>query len=155
MSLLTQVNERSDGNFYFQQSGGANAITSFTGAGIIGTMTSAGGIFSHVFPYTFQAGTYYVQALVELDVVASASGDVLTCYLAQEGLLNTDIVVSTFNGSGYSAGSVGRLMLTGYIKTQPSTSGLSWVVQSNGIGANSIYQIKSPTNSFIFIQKVA
>ena len=153
MSLLTQVNERTEGNFYFQQNGGANAITSLAGVGILGTITNSTSSVNHVYPYTFQNGIYYVQVQIEIDVNATTAGDILVCSTAQNGVLNPNELVATFSASGYSAGQAGRLMLEGYVKCIPG-SGLNVVVGTYGVGVSSSYQIQNPTNSFVYIQKV-
>lgn len=151
MSLLTSTNERSKGDFFFTLSQGS--ITSLAGAGIIGTITNSVGTASHVFPYSFQSGTYYIQAQVEILVNATNANDILTCSIAQNGVLNADEIISSFSASGYNAGKAGQVMLTGYITTIPG-SGLNLVV-SGAVGSGSSYQIMSPTTSKVFIQKIA
>ena len=155
MSLLTTVTERSPGDFYFGLSGqGAGPISSQAGTGIVGTITNSVSSVNHVYPYTFQAGTYYVQIQVEILVNNSTAGDVLVISTAQNGVLNADDIVTTFSASGYSAGQVGRFNLSGYI-TCVAGSGLNFVAGTYGVGVSSSYQIQNPTTSFVYIQKVA
>ena len=154
MSLLTSVNEKSPGDYFFALAGaGGGAITKIAGTGILGTITNSVSSVNHVYSYAFTPGIYYVQLQVEIQVNATTAGDVLVCSMAQNGVLNPDEVVNTFSASGYSAGQAGRLMLSGYI-TCVSGSGLNIVVGTYGVGVSSSYQIQNPTDSFVYIQKV-
>ena len=153
MSLLTSINEKVPGDFFFTT---PSPVGQITGPGIIGTITRANPTVSTIIPYTFKAGVYFVSLQVELDVNTSTVGDVLICSTAQDGVLNPDQIIQTTNTSNIASGEAVRLMLTGYINAQPGPTGLNIVVSTyTAIGVSSSYQIQIPTDSKIFIQQVA
>ena len=154
MSLLTAVNERKPGDFYFAKS--PPIITQITGTGIAGTVTRTNQTVTKTISYTFKTGIYYVQVEVDLDLTANATaGDLLICSVGEAGILNPTQIVQTANPSSLSSGSTMRIVLSGYITTQAGGTGLDVTVGGYGIGVGSSYQVQIPTDSKIFIQQIA
>ena len=156
MSLLTSVNEKSPGDYFFALAGsGAGQVNAFTNAGTIGTITNSTSSVSHTFPFTFQAGTYYIQASFDIQVGTYTAGDILICSLYQDGVLNAYPLTATFNPAGLASGQAGGLVISGYIPTAAGGSGLALVVGTYGVGVSSSYNIVNPNYTKVYIQKVA
>jgi len=152
MSLLTGINERKPGDFFFATS---PVITQIEGTDVIGTLTRANPEVTATFTYPFKTGIYYVQAEVDLEATAAAtSGDLLYCTIAQSGGLGTQIIQTT-NATGIVEGNAVRVMLTGYINTTQGTNILEIIAGSYNIGGGSSYQVTLPADNYIFIQQIA
>ena len=151
MSLLTSITEASPGDFFFAPK--SASITQITGVNAIGTITNSTGTVSNVVSYTFKAGTYYVQAEIDINNLTVTAGDFIVVSIAQNGVLNPTQLTETYNPNGLANGTAGRLMVSGYINTVAG-AGLK-ITASGTVGVSSGYQVVNPTGSKIFIQQIA
>jgi len=132
-------------------------ITQIEGTGIVGTLTRDTPTLSKTITYPFKTGIYYIQLEVDFELTANATAnDLILCAFAQaDAGLNQ--VIQTVNPASLEAGSVIRVMLTGYINTDAviGSNLLSIVIGTYTIGGGSAYQVEIPTDNIIYIEQVA
>jgi hypothetical protein len=151
MSLLTQVNERNDGNFYFAT---PHPVIQTAGIGAVGTLTPSTALVFQNTNITFNTGVYYVQAQINISNITTTAGDILTLALIQSLSTDAASVIATFNPATITNAETGIVLLSGYINTQ-SDNGVLQIKASGVIQSGGSYTITNPTSSKIFVQQVA
>ena len=156
MSLLTSINEKSPGDYFFALAE-SNKIAKIAGAGNLGTLTNSSGTISHTFtlPGGFKTGVYFVQIQIQIAVNTATAGDTINFAIYQDGVIGQDQLNETFIPAGLTSGESGLITIAGYISTLVGTNTLRIITGAYTLGSSSSYTIVNPTNSFVYIQQVA